>query len=162
MSRCTLLFTPTLYKDLNLYTLYGSMDCLWLGISYGCQVHEILLQFCLIPGFMHAHPPNPYNAMTTQCHSLLFPFANKCKSWEVWPVSIKRREKYTDHTCKRGHIHINLRCTFVELSKVLVVKDGKDELLVFVQILHHPNSPPPLPHQSEWQQWNLQQEWIDR
>jgi hypothetical protein len=40
----------------------------------------------------------------------------------------------------------------------LVVKDGKDELLVFVQILHHPNSPPPLPHQSEWQQWNLEQE----
>jgi hypothetical protein len=40
----------------------------------------------------------------------------------------------------------------------LVVKDGKDELLVFVQILQHPNSPAPLPHQSEWQQWNLEQE----
>jgi hypothetical protein len=32
----------------------------------------------------------------------------------------------------------HLRSTFIELSKILVVKDCKDELLVFVQILHHP------------------------
>lgn len=29
------------------------LPCLWLGISYGRQVHEILLQLCLVPAMAH-------------------------------------------------------------------------------------------------------------
>ncbi len=92
---------------------------------------------CSFAWYLHAHPRH-HRGPSSYCPTSRL--ENKNVNLKSQVSSTKKQKTQTVLTKLPSH---HLRGTFIELSKILVVKDCKDELLVFVQILHHP---PPFFH----------------
>jgi hypothetical protein len=131
------------FQYLRWWVVSSCCSSLWLlRISYGCQVHQILLQLRLVPAAFIYFSPHDLEFGTHQLswmpnwktRALDHPLNNTSSSY----YSIEKKQcrwSATKSVCSRRNPIRYLRSAILDFAEALVVKNSKNELLVLIQIL---------------------------